>query len=380
MRYPSLLYQRIQTLPCMLLMLLVGIMSVQARPITEEKACAVATKFYYIKMMRGDITKVKSLRALDLVYTPLHGNANNFTVAPEYYIFAPTGGQGFVIVTGDDRAGQLIVGYSLEGKFTLPLSTSMQGYLNCYAGYIDALRKGKVESKPHRATQPVAPLLTTTWGQGSPFNRFCPTLNNRQLITGCVTTAVAQIMKYYAWPTCGQGECMAEIHNLDTTYTKVTLGDEYHWDKMKDDYSRGTKLKTNEVARLMRDVGHAVNVCYTPVLTGAHSDNVPKAMIEHFHYSPTMRKVHRSNHTDEEWHQLLDAELTARRPVYYSTRSTRFDGHAFVICGVDEQGLYYVNWGWGGHSDGYFDFDVVAAHSESYNYVQSAIVGIMPER
>lgn len=379
MRYLNFLRQRALTLACMLLMQFIGAMSVQARPITEEKACAVATKFYYMKTMGDDIAKVKSLQALDLVYTSLHGNVRDYTASPEYYIFAPIGGKGFVIVAGDDRAGQLIVGYSLEGKFTLPLSTSMQGYLNCYAGYIEALRKGKAESKPRRITQPVAPLLTTTWGQGSPYNSFCPTLNNRQLITGCVTTAVAQIMKYYAWPTCGQGECIAEIHNLDITYTKVVLGDEYHWDKMKDGYSHGARLKTNEVARLMRDVGHAVNVRYTPVLTSAHSGNVPKAMIEHFHYSSTMRQVHRSQHTDEEWHQLLDAELAARRPIYYSTRSTRFDGHAFVVCGVDEQGLYYVNWGWGGHCDGYFDFDAVAAHGESYNYVQSAIVGIMPE-
>ena len=226
----------------------------------------------------------------------------------------------------------------------------------------------------------MAPLLATTWGQGAPYNDFCPTLNNRKLITGCVTTAVAQIMKYHSWPAQGVGECTAEVQNLDTTYTKVVLGDVYHWDNMKDDYSRGAKLKTTEVARLMRDVGHAVNVCYTPVLTGANSANVPKALIEHFHYSPEVRQVHRSHYTDEEWHRMLDVELAARRPIYYSARSTRFDGHAFVVCGVDEQGLYFVNWGWGGHCDGYFDFDAVAAHGASYNYVQSAVVGIVPER
>ena len=373
------LRRHVLILICMLLVSLVGAGAVQARSIAEDKACAIATKFYYKKVLGDDVFKVKSLKALDLVYTPLHGNANNYTAEPEYYIFVPSGGKGFVIVAGDDRASQLIVGYSVEGEFTLPLSTSMQGYLNCYAGYIEALRKGQAEGKPRRTSQPVAPLLTTTWGQGSPYNYFCPTLNNRKLITGCVTTAVAQIMKYYAWPAHGVGECMAEVQNLDTTYTKVVLGDEYHWDKMKDDYSRDAKLKTTEVARLMRDVGHAVNVCYTPVLTGANSANVPKALIEHFHYSPEVRQVHRPHYTDEEWYRLLDAELAARRPIYYSARSTRFDGHAFVVCGVDEQGLYYVNWGWGGHCDGYFDFDAVAAHGASYNYAQSAIVGIVPE-
>ena len=362
-----------------LALLLLGISSMMARPITEDKARTIATKFYYIKVMGDDIAKVKSLQALDLVYSSLHTKAEHYT-APEYYIFAPSNGKGFVIVAGEDRVTQLIVGYSLDGDISLPLSSSLQGYLNCYAGYIDALRKGSTTAKPYRKTDSIAPLLTTTWGQGTPYNYYCPTLNGRKLITGCVTTAAAQIMRYYEWPVQGTGECVAEVHNLDTIYTEVTLGETYRWDKMKDRYSRSSKMKTNDVARLMRDVGHAVGVRYTPVLTSAHSANVPKALTEHFHYSPAMRQVHRSHYTDEEWNNLLVAELIARRPVYYSTRSTRFNGHAFVVCGMDEQGRYYVNWGWDGHCDGYFDFDAVTADGAPYNYVQSAIVNIIPNR
>ena len=373
------LRQRALVLACMLLMLFVGTTSTQARPISEDKACTIATKFYYMKTMGDKIAKVTSLKALDLVYSSLHTEAERYT-SPEYYVFAPTNGKGFVIVAGDDRVRQLIVGYSLEGELTLPLSASMQGYLNCYAGYIEALRKGKAESKPRRKTQPVSPLLTTTWGQGAPYNYYCPSSNGNKLLTGCVPTAVAQIMRYYEWPAYRQGECTAVVHNLDTVHTTVTLGETYRWDKMKDRYSRSSKMKTNDVARLMRDVGRAVDARYTLVLTEANSGNVPKALSEHFHYSPEMRQVHRSDYTDEEWNDMMAAELETRRPVYYSARSTRFDGHAFVVCGVDGQGLYYVNWGWGGHCDGYFDFDAVAVHGASYNYVQSAIVGIMPER
>ena len=360
-------------------LLMLGISPLLSRPITEEKACAIATKFYYMKTMCADIAKVTSLKGLDLVYSPLHGKVERLT-APEYYIFAPSSGKGFVIVAGDDRVGQLIVGYSLDGTLTLPLSTSLQGYLNCYVGYIESLRRGTAEPKPRHSSQPVAPLLTTTWGQGKPYNHYCPTLNGKKLITGCVTTAVAQIMKYHAWPPHGVGECTAEIHNLDTLYTTITLGEEYRWDRMKAHYSRSSRLRTSEVARLMRDVGHALHMMYSPVLSSAYSKDVPKVLSEHFRYSPAMRQVHRSRYTDEAWHHLLDAELSARRPIYYSTRSTRFDGHAFVICGVDDQGLYYVNWGWGGNCDGYFDFDAVTARGTSYNYVQSAIIGIVPER
>lgn len=356
-----------------------GTASLTARPISEDKACAIATKFYYMKVMGDKIAKVKLLKALDLVYSSLHTKAERYN-HPEYYVFAPSDGKGFVIVAGEDRVRQLIVGYSLEGNISLPLSSSLQGYLNCYAGYIEALRKGNATAKPRRKAESVDPLLTTTWGQGAPYNYYCPTLNGRKLITGCVTTAVAQIMKYYQWPVQGAGVCRAEVHNLDTTYTETTLGEEYHWNRMKGHYRRSAKMKTTDVAHLMRDVGHAVGVQYTPVLTSANSANVPRALVEHFHYSPAMRQLHRSRYTDEEWNSLLAAELAARRPIYYSTRSTRFDGHAFVVCGMDEQGLYYVNWGWDGHCDGYFDFDAVAADGASYNYVQSAIVNIIPER
>lgn len=360
-------------------MLLMGSMTAVARPISEDKACAIATKFYYMKVMGDKIAQVKSLKALDLVYSSLHTKTERYT-NPEYYVFAPSDGKGFVIVAGEDRVRQLIVGYSLEGNISLPLSSSLQGYLNCYAGYIEALRKGNATAKPRRKAEPVEPLLTTTWGQGIPYNYYCPTLNGRKLITGCVTTAVAQIMKYYQWPVQGEGVCRAEVHNLDTTYTETTLGEEYRWNRMKEHYRRSAKMKITDVARLMRDVGHAVGVRYTSVLTSANSAHVPRALVEHFHYSPAMRQLYRSRYTDEEWNSLLAAELAARRPIYYSTHSTRFDGHAFVVCGMDEQGLYYVNWGWDGHCDGYFDFDAVAADGASYNYVQSAIVNIMPER
>ena len=93
-----------------------------------------------------------------------------------------------------------------------------------------------------------------------------------------------------------------------------------------------------------------------------------------------MKMVHRWQYTDEQWNRMVADGLAAGRPIYYSSRSTKYDGHAFVACGMDEQGLYYVNWGWGGSCDGYFDFDVVTAADAAYNYVQSAIVGITPQK
>lgn len=362
-----------------LLILFASSATIKARPISEDKACIMATKFYYMKLMGSDIAKAKSIKALDLIYSPLHGKEVSYT-APEYYIFAPSNGKGFVILAGDDRAEQLIVGYSTEKSITLPLTSSIQGYLNCYAEYIDALRKGEAEPKPQHKAQPVAPLITTTWGQHNPYNYYCPTLNGKKLITGCVSTALAQIMKYHEWPHRGQGECIAEIHNLDTLYSKVVLGEEYHWKKMKDHYKYSSRTKPNDVALLMRDVGHAVHMQYSPVLSGAYSTDALIALVEHFSYDHEAKQVHRLQYSDEEWNLLINTELLAKRPIYYSTRSTRFNGHALIVCGIDEQGLYYVNWGWGGNCDGYFDFDAVTNNGASYNYIQSAIINIIPRQ
>ena len=123
---PNIRTIRTRTVLC--LMLLLGAVHAVARPISEETACAVATKFYYMKTMGDAIKKVKALKALDLVYSPQHGGEVRYT-QPEYFVFAPENGKGFVIVSGEDRAGRLIVGYSTEARISHRLSSSLQGYL-----------------------------------------------------------------------------------------------------------------------------------------------------------------------------------------------------------------------------------------------------------
>ncbi len=329
-----------------------------ARPISEEKACAIATRFYYMKKMGDDIKKVKSLQALDLVYSSQHGEEIRLT-PPEYYVFAPENRKGFVIVAGDDRARQLIAGYSLDAPISYK-TPSIAGFLDCYTGYIEALRQGKTSSKAKRKADAVAPLIATQWGQHAPYNYYCPTYKEGKGLTGCVATAVAQIMKYYAWPTQAGNST-------------------YRWAKMKKSYHTSAKTRITDVARLMRDVGDAVQMDYGRILSGANSGNVLTALAERFHYAPTMRYIHRSQYTDDTWHRIIADELKARRPIYYDSRSTVHDGHAFIVCGMDEEGLYYVNWGWSGVYDGYFDFEAVSHPGTSYNYIQNAIIGIEPD-
>lgn len=328
-----------------------------ARPISEEKACAIATRFYYMKKLGDGIHKVKSLQALDLVYSPQHGEEVRLT-PPEYYIFAPESRKGFVIVAGDDRVRQLIAGYSMDAPISYK-TPSIASFLNCYTGYIEALRQGKTSAKAKRKANAVAPLIATRWGQHSPYNYYCPIYKEEKALTGCVATAVAQIMKFHAWPTQAGGNT-------------------YRWAKMKKSYHASAKTRITDVARLMRDIADAVQMDYGRILSSAYSASVLAALTEHFHYASTMRYIHRRQHTDDAWHHLIAGELEAQRPVYYDSRSTEHNGHAFAVCGMDEEGLYYVNWGWSGVYDGYFDFEAVSNPEAPYNYAQSAIIGIRP--
>lgn len=363
-----------------ILLSLVVVATVAARPLSEREACVLATKFYYAKKLGNKIQKVKSLQALNLIYSPLHADAERYA-PPEYYVFAPENKQGFVIVSGDDRTQRPIVAYSLDSEFKTNPSQSFKDYLTAYTRYVDSLRVGRAEVKEPRKATPVEPLVQMQWNQKIPYNTYCPELNGRLLQTGCTATALTQVMHYHAWPKQGVGRCRAYVINTDTIISEVELGETYDWEKMRSSYSTSSKAKKDAdgVARLMRDVGHAIQMKYLPAVSSAIDVNVVAALLNNFDYSPQLRHLFRDFFTDNEWHRIVSAELAAGRPIYYSARPQwTSSGHAFVCSGMDEQGLLYINWGWGGEFNGYFDLEVVADWRRTFNYMQHAIVGIRP--
>ena len=363
-----------------ILLSFVMVAAAAARPLSEREACVLATRFYYVKKLGHKIQKTKSLQALNLVYSPLHADAERHT-SPEYYVFAPEDNKGFVIVSGDDRTHRPIVGYSLDSEFKTNPSQSFKDYLTSYMRYVDSLRVGRAETKELRKTTPVEPLVQTQWSQNSPYNTFCPELNGKRVPTGCTATALAQIMHHHAWPKQGGGSCQAHVISADTTISEVELGEAYDWEKMRRSYSTSFKAKIDAegVARLMRDVGHAIEMKYMSAVSTAVDVDVVEALLYHFDYSPRLRHLFRDYFTDDEWHRIISAELAEGRPVYYSARPQwATSGHAFVCSGMDDQGRLYINWGWGGEFDGYFDFEVVADYRRGFNYMQHAIIGIRP--
>lgn len=309
-----------------------------------------------------------------------------------YYVFSAGRDLGYTIVSGDDRLPE-IVGYTESGNYDadrLPenLVSFMQAYQefadNATDEQIEEIRQWKAQAR-HAA---VAPLMEEKWNQTAPYNNMCPEYSTgRKSVTGCVATAVAQILHHYGCPT----KLMADIPAYTTYSYKIPMpgiseGEQYDWQNMLNTYSGNeTQAQNDAVSKLMLHVGCAVNMDYGPSSgAGATAETFTKFFGMD---KELVRQVQRSNYNISQWDNMLYNELAAQRPVYYDGQSTG-GGHAFVVHGYDD-GLYYVNWGWGGFCDGYFDITILNPHNTSgagasssddgYSMGNGMIIGITPD-
>lgn len=321
-----------------------------------------------------------------------------------YYVFPHDGNCGYTIVSGDDRMPE-IVGYSTTDTYSEEnMPDGMKHLMQAYEAMATALANGdaKVErclaekealAADSTYRQPrVAPLLAdVAWGQSGPYNNLCPMYDGqRRTVTGCVATAMAQLMMYYKYPQTLKSDIPAyqtESYQLDMPL--VSAGERYDWDNMLPQYSGSayTAAQANAVAKLMYHCGLSAKADHGPS-TGAWC--TPYVLVKYWGYDPDVIKhLYREKFSLREWTAILDAELQASRPVYYTGCSTTSGGHAFLCDGADGNGLYHINWGWSGWNNGYFDITVLnsdysgaesaTAPADGYNYTCKMIVGIMPD-
>ena len=392
--------------PLILLLALVCALSTDAATITATRAQELANEFLSGRQAR--LAPSTSSPTLMLAH-----EAKSADGVTDYFVFNRGTNQGFVIVSADDQALP-VLGYSDNGTFVAEdIPDNMRWWLSEYQRQIEWMRSHPSAQPLRLATlsTSVAPLLTTQWNQGRPYNLLCPEVegtSSGRAWTGCVATAVAQIMKYHRWPNQGTGH-----HSYGWTApdgNRVTLSADfaqsrYQWSVMADRYgldydnniyaangnenwSLATQAQIDEISRLMSDVGIALDMNYGSSGSGAASANVLPALSIFFGYTSTMRHLLR-NYEDyydlgESWDAIMRAELDAGRPIYYSG-SNNNSGHAFVFDGYDTNGYFHINWGWGGTSDGYFASASLnpneqgAGSSEGgYNMGQTAVIGIEP--
>ncbi|MDR3194854.1 MAG: C10 family peptidase [Tannerella sp.] len=319
---------------------------------------------------------------------------------PVYYVFTPEGGQGFVIVAGDDVAAP-VLGYSDEGTFdesNAGLMYWMESLAQEIAGAIendlpqDAKTKARWQAFPgenptvglRASGDVVEPLLRTRWDQQAPYNEYCPVIDGQQALTGCVATAMAQIMCYHRWPE----RRMATLPGYTAPAGNHTVSPipsaTYEWAEMPAVCTSFTSEAANRtVAALLYDCGVATKMDYGSGSSAWFTDVLP-ALFNYFRYDDGAELCDRNAYAHADWVNLLKSELQAKRPVYYRGEGTN-GGHAFVCDGYDAASLFHFNWGWGGLSDGYFELSAlnpaglgVTGGAGGFNSYQGMITGICP--
>lgn len=323
---------------------------------------------------------------------------------PAYYVFPNGEGKGFTVVSGDDRLPE-VVGYSDKGTYDEEnLPSNYVGFMKAYEEMVGQLDNGDsrasasiAEAKALRSSgyqQPaVAPLLgNIQWNQMIPYNNMCPMYNStNRSVTGCVATAMAQVMMYYQYPKILQANIPAYVSRTNhLSIPQINKGESYDWDNMLPQYASYEPLNYTDaqaaaVAKLLYHCGAACEMDYG---SSSGANVTPAILSTYFGYdSDLMQDLNRDVFTLAEWSQIMDKELSARRPILYSGRSSG-GGHEFVCDGTDGNGLYHINWGWGGYQDGYFDVTILNPDKggagsgnapDGYNQSCSMIIGIAPD-
>lgn len=312
-----------------------------------------------------------------------------------YYVFTAGENLGYTVVSGDDRL-PAIVGYTESGGFDaqrMPdgLAAFMQQYQSFVDNATDEQIAGAMAFKAAAKHAKVDPFMEEKWNQGEPYNNMCPYYApGEKAVTGCVATAVAQILHYWSCTKNSIVSLHADIPAYNSYYSsfpEVYAGEVYDWANMLNAYGGSeTAAQNDAVAKLMQHVGRSVEMEYG-------STSYANASAETFtkYFGMDKELVHelpRNSFNISEWDKILYDEIAAKHPVYYTGSTSKNEGHAFVIHGYDD-GLYYVNWGWGGYCDGYFDITLLNPNSsdgagastapDGYSMSNYMIVGIQPD-
>lgn len=353
-----------------------------AKDVTQAQAQKIAENF--LKSPAGPNRIAPSvLKPLKLAYTAANTDGKKC-----FYVFNNDAANGFVIVSADDRASA-ILGYSDTGTFDYDkLPAHIKNWFTGYIDQITYIRNSKTTATAEENNildKEVKPLLgDIQWNQDSPYNDMCPVYDlNSRCATGCVATAMAQVMYYHKWPEQGKGSHTYMPSILNGGSLTADFGStSYVWNDMLPKYDDSSSDASREaVAQLMLHCGIAVDMEYS-ISSGATSESVPFALYTYFNYDKGIAYRTRTNYGCAEWDDIIINEIDNGRPIVALGRSSA-GGHAFVFDGYDRNGLIHVNWGWGGMSNGYFRTSALEPSSQGiggstggFNYDQYIITGI----
>ena len=347
----------------LVLLLALGYSPLQAKRITQWQAQQQAYSFWGKQMPQK--AKAKS-RA-----------ATTASRSDAYYVFNNDAG-GFVIIAGDDAVTP-VLGYTSTGSFDAEnLPDGLKDLLKSYERQIAALGDNYVANQTATRTAFTGEKLLNTakWNQSNPFNKYTP--NN--YVTGCVATAGAIVMKHHGYPAKGTGS-HSYIWNGKTL--TANFEHDYDWANMPTKYTVGNDEAFDGVARLMSDLGVAVEMQYAKNGSGAYIGDMISALQTYFGYSKLTYLASIDDMEAEAWNAKLRGEIDANRPILYSASDASAGGHSFIIDGYKDES-FSVNWGWGGYCNGFYQIGALNPESagkptgDKYNLGQTAVIGLQP--
>lgn len=299
-------------------------------------------------------------------------------------------GKGVVFISKDDDI-EPVLGISDEDFDVNNMPCGMKWWLNTTNKSLERMKaKGITYSaNPMAASGRPTYFIKTYWNQDKPFNNLCPQINGSAAPTGCIATAMAQIMKYYQYPATSKGTGIYSVTTYKdkndkegtTKWYKRELGHTYQWTAMLSSYGIVSEDENDAVATLMADAGAASQMNYQANGSGTIEWYAAKGFAENFRYdSLAISCLQRDFYTDAEWMELVRKEMEAKQPVLYCGSDEIDGGHAFLLDGIQEDGKVHVNWGWGKSGDGWFDIDVLRPNitgftGEGFNIGQSMVLG-----
>lgn len=304
------------------------------------------------------------------------------TDMPAVYVFSPGTDAGFVLAGADDRS-EALLGYSASGSFDPDsIPPAMEWWIKEYARQIAGAPEATQRSVERPDRDPIEPMVTTRWNQDAPYNAICPAYDGKRSMTGCVATAMAQIMAYHKWPEKGTGEHQYFYRNewISLDFSQIT----YNWESMIDSYAdgAGSERQRNAVATLMYSCGVSTDMQYSPIQSGTPDVYVAAALADYFGYDRGIRYAERDYFGILDWEEFVYGQLRDYGPVQYSGSSSD-GGHSFVCDGYSSDGFFHINWGWGGQSDGFFRLAAldpssqgIGGSSSGYNFSQAVIANI----
>lgn len=381
-------------------------MSAQHR--SESEAMQIAKDFFGKKGSAPQLSVVPQQKLAAKMHSrALSGKSTAQPSNDGFYVVNDEANNRFVIVSADERMYK-ILGYSNKEAFDAEkIPDGLQDIMNGYNETYNHLKstKGVTKTTQEESWIAVEPMIKTQWGQNYPYNAECPidtnyrkyeSMENIALAlgmnirgaTGCIATAMAQVMNYYKYPSLGTGEVYYYTRSQNINQSMDFSEQAFDWNNMANTYIKGeySDEQKEAVAKLMHACGNSVIMDYTSSGSGARNPDLAYALIHYFGYNPNIYYYPKKYYNSSEWSNMIRKELEEGRPIIYSGNgyiiqedgSKSYGGHAYIVDGCDADGLFHINWGFDGDYNAYYKLEGSATDSLNFSSDQAMVCNITP--